>query len=88
MKGRQKVFLVSVTPGETAGLEALNHALGQGWRFVQAVPLGGAGALLSALVVLERAEAAMEDVMEQAHEEPEALLEELEGDGAQGEPPE
>lgn len=85
MKTQQKAFVVRVHEGRTDGLDALNTALGQGWRVVETTPLGGGGEATwgAALVVVERAPTeAAAALVQEAEEEVEELIGET-GDGAE-----
>ena len=89
----QHALLIRTDGDVTHGLDELNVRLGRGWRVVHTTPLGGAslgpaepeaGALcLAVLVVIERAEENVAEVMQQVEEETEELMDEIvEGNGS------
>ena len=93
MNMQQHALLIRTNGNVTRGLDELNVRLGRGWRVVHTAPMGGAslepadpeagGLCLAALVVIERAEETVADVMQQAEEETEELVEEIvEGNGS------
>ncbi len=92
MKHQQKAIIVQTGPGKVHGLDELNIALGRGWLVAHVTPMGGAAIgsrddapdwCLAALVIIERSNGAMEDVLEAIQEESEEVLDDLvEGDGA------
>ena len=84
MSARQKAFVVRIRPDSTHGLDELNVQLGRGWRVVEVAPLGGAGVgsrdeapelCLAALVVIEREDDSATEVIAQAEEEAEEIVE-------------
>lgn len=91
MSMQQKALVVRLRPDSIHGLDELNVQLGRGWRVAKVSPLGGAGVgehegepelCLAALVIIERREEAASEVMVQAEEETEELVDELvEGEG-------
>lgn len=87
----QRALLITSRPGQDHDLDALNEALKRGWRVVHATAMGGAGIgsqdglpelCFAALVIIEREFESALDLLGEAEEEPEELLEEVaEGDG-------
>lgn len=86
MSTKQKAFVVRIRPDSTHGLDELNVQLGRGWCVAEVAPLGGAGVgshedtpelCLAALVVIERHEDEAAEVMAQAEEETEEIVDEL-----------
>jgi hypothetical protein len=87
---KQKAHIVTLdNTGRVSGLNDLNLALGRGWSFVSATPLGGSipsggeNGCLAALVILQREDRTAEALLESVEEEADELLDDLvEGDGA------
>lgn len=87
---KQKAHIVTLdSTGRISGLDELNLALGRGWTFVNATPMGGStpsgadNGCLAALVILQREDRTAEAVLESIEEEADELLDDLvEGDGA------
>jgi hypothetical protein len=84
MSAKQKAFVVRIRPDSTHGLDELNVRLGRGWRVVKVAPLGGAGVgsrddapelCLAALVVVEREDDTATEVIAQAEEDVEEIVE-------------
>ncbi|PSQ80618.1 MAG: hypothetical protein BRD40_04215 [Bacteroidetes bacterium QS_1_65_9] len=84
MSTKQKAFVVRIRPDSTHGLDKLNVQLGRGWHVAKVAPLGGAGVgsrdnapelCLAALVVIERHEDTATEVIAQAEEETEEIVE-------------
>ena len=92
MKHEQKALIVKDAPETTHGLDELNLHLRRGWRVRHAVPMGAAGLsqqgaecapCFAALIVIERDDRGEADMLLEAEEEMEGLIEEImEGDGA------
>lgn len=88
MNTHQKALLVITRPDASHGLDELNVALHRGWRVVHATAMGGAGTgapnhapelCFAALVILERAEEAATDLLEQIAEKRQDLLHDVAG---------
>lgn len=79
MNVSQKIVIITTGAGGTAGLNAVNQDLQQGWRVMQISPMGGAGGgegvRFAAAVLLEQSEGGATRLAEEMEKQAEVDME-------------